>query len=116
MLAVQNNGLSLKYADEHFGYNIHIVMEAVKQNGLALQYASFAAQYNSKIIMIAVKQNGLALKFTEHQLICSNDYINIVREAIKNTSFAIYYVAFKYQQLPEFNHIFDRHLNNENIY
>ena len=82
LLAVQNDGLALKYADDTLKDCKEIVLEAVKQNGLALQYASDALRRDKELDMQAVRNNGYAWQFISEDsmgdyniLSCASDFI-----------------------------------------
>ena len=66
MLAVEQNGLALRYVDPvlRAGWN-KLTIAAVKQNGLALQYAVEPVSYQDKVLYAAVRQNGNALQHVD---------------------------------------------------
>ena len=58
-LAVQKNGLSLKYASDELKNNFEIVKIAVQKNrGLALEYASDELKNNFEIVKLAIQKYG----------------------------------------------------------
>ena len=60
-IAVNYNGLELKFASESFKNDKDIVMTAVKQNGLALQFASQRLKKDPEIIKAANEQKVTSL-------------------------------------------------------
>ena len=67
-IAVLQNGLALEYADPEIKKNEKVVSIAVLQNGLALEYADPEIKKNEKVVSIAVLQNGLALKYADPEI------------------------------------------------
>ena len=68
VLAVQQNGLALKYLAKKFRSVKEIVLAAVKQYGYALYYASKELKDNREVVLAAITQNGLALKYASKKL------------------------------------------------
>ncbi len=85
-LAVQQNGLALKYIK--YKYKTEDICKlAVQQNGLALQFVDFESR-TDEICKLAVQQNGLALQFI--RIINSTD--EICNIAIQQNSLALRHV------------------------
>ena len=68
ILAVQQNGLALKYVAKKFRSVKEIVLAAVTQNGLALKYVAKELRSVKEVALAAVTQNGLALKYASKEL------------------------------------------------
>ena len=68
LLAVQQNGLALKFASCDYRDHLRTVRRAVQQNGLALQVASDKCKNDLITVVLAVQQNGLALQFASDEL------------------------------------------------
>jgi hypothetical protein len=77
-IAVEQNGLALKFASDRLKKNINIVKPAVEQNGLALNFANPFYKDYKYIVQIAVKQNALALKFASDRLKKDKEILDIL--------------------------------------
>jgi hypothetical protein len=88
-VAIQSNGLSLKFASDELKDSMEIVEKAVIQNGLALQYASDRLKDNKIIVNTAIKQNGLALQYASDRL---KSRVKIIIRAVKQNGLALQYV------------------------
>ena len=92
LVAVQQNGLLLKYASEEFKKDRDIVLAAVQQNGKAFEFASSeCGLFNDrKFILVALQQNGLLLKYTSEELKKDRD---IVLAAVKQNGEAFMFAS-----------------------
>ena len=68
VLAVQQNGLALRYVPENLTNYREIVLAAVQQNGLALRYVPKNLTNYKEVVLAAVQQNGGALRFASKKL------------------------------------------------
>jgi hypothetical protein len=113
-IAVQNNGLALKYVKPILFFKkyicskkniINIIEIAVQNNGLALRYIrsifllfSYKYKYNKEIIIniieLAVRNNGLALEFVRKEYLYLTE--DIIKYAIQNNGLALEFVDDKY--------------------
>ena len=68
VLAVQQNGLALKYLAKKFRSVKEIVLAAVTQNGLALKYVAKELRSVKEVVLAAVRSYGEALRFASKKL------------------------------------------------
>jgi hypothetical protein len=68
VLAVQQNGLVLKYLAKKFRSDKEVALAAVTQNGLTLRYVPKELRSDKEVALAAVTQNGLALKYASKEL------------------------------------------------
>ena len=68
VLAVQQNGLALKYLAKKFRSVKEIVLAAVTQNGLALKYVAKELRSVKEVVLAAVRSYGEALRFASKEL------------------------------------------------
>ena len=68
ILAVQQNGLALKYVAKELRSVKEVVLAAVTQNGLALKYVAKELRSDKEVVLAAITQNGLALKYVPKEL------------------------------------------------
>ena len=73
LIAVKQNGHSLKYVHYDLRNDRELVLAAVKQTGYALRYDF---KKDLEVVMEAVKQNGHALKYAH------NDLRHLIRESM----------------------------------
>ena len=78
LLAVQQNGLALKFASCDYRDHLRTVERAVQQNGIALQFASDKCKNHFSTVKLAVQQNGLALQFASDELQTHPDILGIM--------------------------------------
>ena len=113
-IAVQNNGLALKYVKPILFFKkyicskkniINIIEIAVQNNGIALRYIrsifllfSYKYKYNKEIITniieLAVQNNGLALEFVRKEYLYLTE--DIIKHAVQNNGIALEFVDEKY--------------------
>ena len=102
-LAIQQNGLALRYVDNKTD---EICKLAVQQNGFALQYI---VDQTDEICKLAVQQNGLALQYVETQT------DEIYELAIQQNPEAIFWVdilILQPQKWETINKLFDSNKDN----
>eukprot|EP00971_Amphidinium_carterae_P036674 720775-Amphidinium_carterae.1 len=83
MLAVKQDGLSLKYASDAFRSDREIVLMAVSQHGEALQHAAMQLKHDRELVMVAVSQHGWTLRNASQDLQSDRE---IVLAAVSNSS------------------------------
>lgn len=88
LAAVQNYGLSLRYASDSMKSNKDIVLKAVRQNGRALFFSSNEMKNDKEIVLEAIKNDGYAYLAIPEKL--KKDK-NIIQQFIhsKNAAFAV---------------------------
>ena len=107
VLAVQQNGLALRYVPKNLRNYKEVVLAAVTQNGDALRFTSKKLRGDKEVVLTAVTQNGLALKYVAKELRGDSD---VVLAAVKNDNsvlnFAskeciLYIIQNKYDDLSD---------------
>ena len=88
-LAVENNGLALKYANEIAKTTTSIVKTALAQNPMALQFAAALQRNNFDTVKIAVEKNGHAIQFASDSL---KRNVDIVTLAMRTSPEAVKYL------------------------
>ena len=94
MAAVEENGLSLEFADYELIRDEPIVSAAVLQNGLALQFAASEMKEIRALALKAVKQNGMALRYCHQEL---RDARMVVLAAVTQNGHALRFASRKMQ-------------------
>eukprot|EP01080_Neovahlkampfia_damariscottae_P012406 gene12406-6073_t len=76
LIAVQQNGLSLKYLNEELRNDFDIILNSVKQNGNTLEYIPNKFKNNFMIVFEAIKQNSKSIRFlNENEEMIKNEEI-----------------------------------------
>jgi len=83
---INNDGMTLQYADRTLKSDKNIVELAVKNNGLALQFADLTLKSDENIVELAVKNNGLALQYVDQSY---KEYEKIIQLSIENNGLAL---------------------------
>jgi hypothetical protein len=68
VLAVQQNGLALRYVPENLRNYKKVVLAAVQQNSGALRFASKKLRSDKEVVLAAVRSYGEALRFASKKL------------------------------------------------
>ena len=98
LIAVQMNGLALRYAAWELRSDITIVLSAVGENCASFQYASSRLQSDRHCVIELTKINGLVLKYASHELRSDRD---VVLSAIGQNVDAVQFAASSLKTDPD---------------
>ena len=90
VLAVQQNGLALRYVPENLRNYKKVVLAAVTQNDLALKYVPKKLRSDKEVVLAAIQEDGSALEFASKELRGDSD---IVLTAVKNDNSALNFAS-----------------------
>lgn len=101
---LSKNGLLLKneFLKENFNNHENLVEVAINQNGLAIKYASTNLKKNIKIAKLAIKQNAFAYNFIDDSLKSVSEIVeNAIFSNIQIIQPYLYNKTYKYHIKPE---------------
>jgi hypothetical protein len=90
VLAVQQNGLALRYVPKNLRNYKEVVLAAVTQNGDALRFTSKKLRGDREVVLAAVRSYGKALRFASKKLRGDKE---VVLTAVTQNGLALKYVA-----------------------